>query len=133
VLFLDIDDFKSINDSYGHDVGDALLRIVAARLTRSLRADDLVGRMGGDEFACVVTAGQDREALGGLAGKLIDAVSAPMTIGPIELTVRPSIGIAACPADGATVELLLRRADMAMYRAKRLRCGHSMFERCAEV
>lgn len=133
VLYLDVDDFKSINDRQGHDVGDAVLRIVAARLSRALRADDVVGRLGGDEFACLVAAVQDREALGRLAGKLFDAVRAPMTIGTVELTVSPSIGIAVSPEDGMTAELLLRRADMAMYRAKRLRCGHCFFERCAEA
>lgn len=133
VLFLDIDDFKSINDLQGHDVGDAVLRIVAARLSQALRVDDVVGRLGGDEFACLVAAVNDREALGRLAGKLFDAVRAPITIGSAELMVRPSIGIAVSPDDGMSADLLLRRADMAMYRAKRLRCGHAFFERCAEA
>jgi diguanylate cyclase (GGDEF)-like protein len=133
LLFLDLDGFKSVNDQHGHGAGDALLRIVAARLSRAVRVDDVVGRLGGDEFACLIAGVHDRKALGRVADKLFYAVSAPMTIGTIELTVRPSIGIALYPGDGSTAELLLRRADMAMYRAKRLRCNHAFFERCAEA
>lgn len=133
VLFLDLDGFKPINDAHGHDVGDALLRIVAARLSRAVRADDAVGRLGGDEFACLLANVAGREQLGHLAVKLYDAVAAPLRIGPIELSVRPSIGIAVCPGDGLTASILLKRADSAMYRAKRTQSGHAFFERSADT
>jgi diguanylate cyclase (GGDEF)-like protein len=127
VLYLDLDAFKSINDENGHDVGDDLLRIVAARLTRTLRAEDTIGRLGGDEFACLVAGMPGRDHLLHLARKLFQAVSAPLKIGELRLSVRPSIGIAMCPDDGTTVESLLKHADAAMYRAKRQQVGHAFF------
>jgi diguanylate cyclase (GGDEF)-like protein len=131
VLFLDLDGFKPINDTHGHDTGDKLLQIVAARLARAIRAGDLVSRLGGDEFACLLTGALGRDQLSLLARKLIDAVAAPLTIGTLGLTVRPSIGIALCPTDGASAESLLRNADIAMFRAKRRQGGHAFFDEVA--
>lgn len=128
VLYLDLDGFKPINDSHGHETGDAMLKIVAARLAGAVRVDDMVSRLGGDEFACLLVDPPPREQLAQLARKLFDSVSAPLILGDLRLTVRPSIGIAVCPADGATVEALLRSADVAMYSAKRGRCGHAFFD-----
>jgi diguanylate cyclase (GGDEF)-like protein len=128
VLYLDLDGFKPINDLHGHDAGDELLRIVAARLARSIRAEDMVCRLGGDEFACLLSDPLNRERLGHLACKLFDAVSAPLQLGPLKLTVRPSIGIAVCPTDGATTDALLKCADAAMYRAKRHQSGYAFFD-----
>ena len=128
VLFLDLDDFKPINDRHGHATGDELLRIVAHRLMRSVRAGDMVCRLGGDEFACMLTAPMGREQLGHVACKLFDAVSAPLQIGALQLSVRPSIGIAVCPTDGDTAAALLESADSAMYRAKRQRMGYAFFD-----
>ena len=128
VLYLDLDGFKPINDTHGHAVGDELLRIVASRLARAVRAEDVVSRLGGDEFACLLTNLPGREQLGHLAAKLFDAVAAPVKIGVHEVTVRPSIGIAMCPADGNTAESLLRNADAAMYHAKRERSGYAFFD-----
>jgi diguanylate cyclase (GGDEF)-like protein len=128
VLYLDLDGLKPINDRHGHDAGDDLLRIVAARLARAVRKDDLVCRMGGDEFACLLNEVLNRDQLGHLACKLFHAVSAPLKIGALELTVRPSIGIAVCPKDGATADTLLRSADTAMYRAKRKQLGYAFFD-----
>ncbi len=133
VLYLDLDGFKPVNDTYGHATGDELLRIVAARLTQTLRAEDMVSRLGGDEFACLLKDLPSEEQLRRLACKLFDAVSAPVQIGPLTLTVRPSIGIAMCPADGATAETLLKNADAAMYRAKRQQTGHAFFAECADA
>ena len=133
VLYLDLDKFKPINDVHGHGVGDELLRIIAARLTRALRADDLVSRMGGDEFACVLGGVSSQEQLGLLACKLLDAVSAPLYIGNLSLSVQPSIGIAICPADGASAEVLLKNADAAMYSAKRLKTGYAFFNHSANA
>lgn len=127
LLYLDLDGFKAVNDEHGHDAGDELLRIVAARLARSVRADDMVSRVGGDEFACLLADVPSREQLSHLACKMFDAVSAPMKIGQLKLTVRASIGIAVCPTDGASAEALLKSADNAMYRAKRQNTGYAFF------
>jgi diguanylate cyclase len=129
VLYLDLDGFKPVNDEHGHATGDQMLRIVAARLTRAVRADDMVSRLGGDEFACLLGAlPPGRVQLSRLACKLFDAVSAPFKIGKLKLTVRPSIGIAMCPTDGATADILLKNADAAMYHAKRHHTGYAFFD-----
>ena len=133
LLYMDLDGFKPINDQHGHGVGDRMLRIVATRLTRAIRCGDNVGRMGGDEFACLLGDIENREQLSHLACKLFDAVSAPLQIGKLQLTVRPSIGIAICPIDGGTADTLLKRADAAMYRAKRAQSGYAFFDRHADV
>lgn len=133
VFYLDLDAFKSVNDTHGHAAGDELLRIVAARLARALRAEDLVGRLGGDEFACLIADMPGPPALEQLARKLFDTVAAPLTIGALRVAVRPSIGIAMCPSDADTAEALLQCADAAMYRAKRLQTGHAFFEAWADA
>lgn len=123
VFFLDLDAFKQVNDTHGHAVGDELLAIVAERLTRAVRAHDMVSRLGGDEFACLLVGVPGREQLCRLARKLVDVVSAPVKIGEVQLSVHPSIGIAMCPDDGASADELLHHADQAMYRAKRHQTG----------
>ena len=128
VLYLDLDGFKAINDMHGHDVGDDVLRIIAARLARTVRADDTVGRLGGDEFACLLTHMPSRARLCRLACELFDAVSAPFKLGSLELSVRTSIGVAVFPADGANATALLKSADLAMYRAKRQQTGYAFFD-----
>lgn len=128
VLFVDLDGFKQVNDQHGHEVGDQMLRSVADRLRQSVRAGDMVGRLGGDEFACLLSAPMERGPLAHLARKLFDAVSAPLTIGALELKVRPSIGIALCPENGHTATTLLKRADAAMYTAKRDQSGYAFFD-----
>lgn len=133
VLYLDLDGFKAINDVHGHEVGDDVLRIVATRLSRAVRAEDSVGRLGGDEFACLLSNLPNREQLSHLACKLFDGVSAPMKIGKLELTVRPSIGIAVCPSEGLSATALLNRADAAMAHAKRGRSGYAFFDERADV
>ena len=133
VLYLDLDGFKQVNDTHGHDAGDQLLRIVAARLARAIRAEDMVSRLGGDEFACVLSDLPSREQLCHLAGEMFDAVSAPVKMGELSLSVRPSIGIAICPADGVTTDTLLKNADAAMYFAKRRRTGYAFFDQCADA
>lgn len=128
VIFLDLDGFKPINDTHGHDVGDELLGILALRLRRAVRAQDMMSRLGGDEFACLVTEGFDRAQLARLADKLFATVAAPLTLGSLVLSVRPSIGLALCPDDGHTASSLLQHADRAMYRAKRLQCRHAFYD-----
>jgi diguanylate cyclase len=129
VMYFDLDDFKSVNNTYGHPIGDALLTIVAARLARAMRAEDMVGRLGGDEFACLLLGIPDRDHLARLASKLLDAVSARCRVGNHKIFVHPSIGIAMYPADGATASTLLCHADTAMYAAKREQCGVVFFDR----
>jgi diguanylate cyclase (GGDEF)-like protein len=126
VLFLDLDGFKSINDLHGHFVGDEILSIVAARLDTAVRADDVVSRFGGDEFACLMANVAEQAQLSALADKLFDAVAAPIQLGKLSLSVRPSIGMAMYPTDGATTALLLQRADQAMYQAKRAQSRHAL-------
>jgi diguanylate cyclase (GGDEF)-like protein len=128
VLFLDLDGFKAINEAHGHEIGDAVLRIVAVRLVGGVAAGDLVSRVGGDEFACLFASAPSREQLARVARKLLDLVTSPLKIGPLMLSIRPSIGVALCPADGTSADTLLRRADDAMYRAKRTHTGFAFFD-----
>lgn len=127
-LYIDLDDFKAINDLHGHHIGDQVLQIVAARLVFAVRADDIIGRLGGDEFACLLTSLLSKTQLELLAGKLVAAISAPMQVGTLVLVVHASMGIAIYPRDGETSEALLRSADGAMYSAKRSRTGHAFVE-----
>ena len=131
LLYFDLDNFKPINDSHGHDAGDELLKIVSARLTRAVRFSDMVCRMGGDEFACLLEGTPNRALLNHLACKLLDAVSAPARVGDLTFAVRLSIGIALSPADGAGADALIRSADCAMYRAKRHKTGYAFFDEAA--
>ncbi len=118
MLFIDLDHFKHINDSLGHDIGDELLKQVAERLKVCLRRTDTLARQGGDEFIALVTdIGSEAEA-GFVAEKMISACSSGFEIQGYQLHVTPSIGISMCPDDGTTQVQLMRNADLAMYRAK---------------
>ena len=118
VMFLDLDRFKAINDSLGHEVGDELLREVAHRLRGVVRAADTVGRLGGDEFVVVLHEVADAAAAAHVAEKIVAAFAAPVRVGPHELRASTSVGIALYPDDGDAAHDLVRRADAAMYRAK---------------
>jgi diguanylate cyclase (GGDEF)-like protein len=119
LLFIDIDDFKDVNDSLGHEGGDALLVQLAGRLRASVRSQDLVARLGGDEFAVVVLDNDDGSpATGRVAERIYEALSEPFLIGERSLQVSLSMGVAQRTADTADVTELLRQADSAMYRAK---------------
>ena len=118
LLYLDLDRFKSINDTRGHETGDKLLAAVAARMRAGVRECDLVARMGGDEFA-VVQPHADRAAAGALAERLVAEMSEPFEIDGERLTIGVSIGVAVYPEAGPTPDQLRRDADMALYRAKR--------------
>ncbi|MDB5598790.1 MAG: diguanylate cyclase/phosphodiesterase [Xanthobacteraceae bacterium] len=118
VLCLDLDHFKSVNDTLGHPVGDELLRAVSERLTQCLGGDDVVARLGGDEFAVIQMAIGAPDDAGTLASQLIEVVSRPYDIAGHEVLIGVSIGIAVAPGDGVTADELLRNADLALYRAK---------------
>jgi len=118
VLFLDLDHFKSVNDSLGHPVGDQLLSGVARRFSACLRENDFLARLGGDEFVVLLPHLEHPETAAVVARKLISALQAPMSIEGHELTVSTSIGIAVFPSDGEDVSTLLKHADVAMYCAK---------------
>jgi len=118
VLFLDLDGFKAINDTAGHDVGDRLLAEVATRLQATVRERDTVARLGGDEFAIILEGAKSMSAVGGIARKLLYALAAPVNIDGSELYVTTSIGVSRFGRDGEDVHTLLRKADSAMYRAK---------------
>lgn len=120
LLYLDLDRFKHINDTLGHHVGDALLQAVAQRLRTMLRSSDIIARMGGDEFAVLITAMEDPSDVETLAQKLLTGLGAPYEgLAQETLHTSPSIGIAFFPRDGHDVEVLCRHADAAMYASKK--------------
>lgn len=126
VLFIDLDNFKLINDSMGHAAGDQLLRTVANRLTGCVRGQDTVARLGGDEFTVVLDGIAHADDAAGVAQKIIAAIGEPMEVDGKTLASSVSVGISIYPADAQTAELLIRNADAALYRAKGL--GRNTFE-----
>lgn len=129
VMFMDLDNFKTINDSYGHDVGDLVLQMVAGRLKETTRDDDTFCRHGGDEFLYMMMKIESERDVAIVAEKIIKVVQVPCVIRvrdiDISLIIKPSIGISIYPKDGATSEALLDVADKAMYRAKQNKYGYS--------
>ncbi|MBA3666691.1 MAG: EAL domain-containing protein [Sphingomonas sp.] len=118
ILFLDLDGFKPVNDTFGHPKGDAVLQAVAKRLCEEVGPEGHVGRMGGDEFAIVLTDAQSRQAVEQLADSIIASIAAPYMIDQTEIRIGVSIGCAFGPIDGATVDDLILKADLALYEAK---------------
>lgn len=118
IMFIDLDGFKSINDTLGHSSGDLLLQTVAARLQSTLRNSDIVARMGGDEFVVIIDDLERNDVATILAQKLLDALSQPMDLAGERVAIPGSIGIAIYPDDGADRQALMRAADTAMYNAK---------------
>lgn len=130
ILFLDLDRFKTINDSLGHGVGDELLQLTAARLLGVCRGEDTVARFGGDEFVILMEDCGGNEGAAALAEKILQAFRSPFRVQSYELNVTPSIGISLFPQQGREAEQLLKQADAAMYAAKAAgRNGYRLFAR----
>jgi len=119
LLYVDLDRFKEVNDTFGHEAGDQLLVQVSAGFAAAVRRSDTVARLGGDEFVVMLPDARDQETLREVAEKLMKVAAAPCPFRGRNLEVSASVGIAVFPADGRDVETLLARADAAMYRAKR--------------
>jgi diguanylate cyclase (GGDEF)-like protein/PAS domain S-box-containing protein len=118
VLFLDTDEFKMVNDTLGHPIGDELLKSIARNLQACLGTREFVARLGGDEFAVVTTGIRDKEEVMEVLDRIYDAIRRPHECGNHQLTIDTSIGIALAPADGASCDEILQNADLAMYEAK---------------
>ncbi|MGX7741092.1 putative bifunctional diguanylate cyclase/phosphodiesterase [Rhodopseudomonas parapalustris] len=130
VMCVDLDLFKNVNDSFGHPMGDRLLRCVAERLRQQVGDGDLVARLGGDEFAIVLTSLPTPNEASSFAARLIEILSAPYDMDGLEVVIGASVGIALAPSDGDECEALSRNADMALYRAKAAGGGcHHFFEK----
>tara|TARA_R100000687_G_scaffold54795_1_gene43594 strand:+ start:44250 stop:47225 length:2976 start_codon:yes stop_codon:yes gene_type:complete len=118
LLYFDLDEFKRINDTLGHDAGDELLKEVARRLTSRLREEDTIARLGGDEFAVILSGIKDRQQASTIAANLQQAFHEPVKLGHHDVAISASIGITVAPEDASEEELLLKHADLAMYEAK---------------
>ena len=118
LILLDLDQFKNINDSLGHDAGDALLKIIAERLQRCVRSSDTVARLGGDEFAIILPAIISTLAVSHVSQKILNALKVPIFINETEIRISASLGIALSPEDSLVAEGLIKNADLALYRAK---------------
>lgn len=117
VLFVDLDDFKSINDRFGHGAGDYTLRVVAARLIDAARRGDSIARLGGDEFVMILPGATEPDAAM-IADRVRTAISAPIALGDVVVEMHASVGASTAPDDGTEPQMLLRAADLAMYRIK---------------
>jgi diguanylate cyclase (GGDEF)-like protein len=137
VMFLDIDNFKSINDTYGHQAGDAVLQTVALRLGTATRNEDTVSRYGGDEFLYLLTPLHEQKHIARIAAKILKAVRAPcgISVGDVivNLCIEASIGISVFPKDGDTAAGLIARADEAMYGAKEHKSGFAFAQEKAAL
>lgn len=118
LILIDLDRFKSVNDTLGHPVGDELLRKVAGRLRTTIRQTEMLARLGGDEFAAWIPASSDSDVLARLAGRIIDLLGRPFLIDGMQVHIGASLGIAVAPQDGTTYEALMKSADLALYSAK---------------
>lgn len=126
LLFLDLDGFKQINDTHGHDMGDLLLQAVAERLTRCLRSSDTVSRLGGDEFTVILPAIPSASDVARVASKILSTITQPFALKGETINITISIGISIFPLNGDDIDILIKNADAAMYRAKEL--GKNKYE-----
>jgi diguanylate cyclase (GGDEF)-like protein len=129
VMFVDLDDFKMINDTYGHQAGDAVLQTIAMRLAHNARNDDTVSRYGGDEFLYLLAPLHDQKHIAMIAAKILKAIQAPCDVRVGDVIVNPclgaSIGISVFPQDGDSAAALIKCADLAMYGAKESKSGYA--------
>jgi diguanylate cyclase (GGDEF)-like protein len=125
VMFMDLNGFKSINDTYGHDVGDSVLQTISQRLKENTRDDDTVSRHGGDEFLYLLLEVRDERDITLIAQNILKVIQAPCDVGGRDLIISASIGISIFPKDGTTADQLVKRADQAMYHAKQARSGYA--------
>ena len=129
VMFIDLNQFKSVNDTYGHAAGDAVLRRVARCLKENTRADDTVSRFGGDEFLYLLTQFVDDTSVAMIAKKILLSIESPLDPGETDqvlvANISASIGISIYPCDGTTADVLIKIADAAMYRAKQQKLGYA--------
>jgi diguanylate cyclase (GGDEF)-like protein/PAS domain S-box-containing protein len=126
VMFIDLDGFKNVNDSFGHEAGDKILKMVAQRLLKTVRKADTVARIGGDEFLVIQTEVNDKEAAAHVANKIVQQLAVPFDLEGNEILIGASIGIAMYPAHGDNSRDLIKRADNAMYLTKTFgKCGYS--------
>jgi diguanylate cyclase (GGDEF)-like protein len=126
LLYLDLDNFKSVNDRFGHKAGDEVLQQVSARLQGCLRSADLLCRIGGDEFVLLLHDADVGEAIK-ICGRIILALESPLTFGSHSVQLKASIGGAIFPKDGADLETLLEKADKSMYAAKAKKTGFTFY------
>ena len=118
LMFIDLDKFKNINDTYGHDIGDKVLIAVAKRLQDFVRGEDIVSRWGGDEFICVLLDIKREDEVINLAKKMVTRIADDCEFDGTIVSIRATIGIAICPRDGETADILFKQVDRAMYQAK---------------
>ena len=129
VMFVDLDRFKLVNDTLGHIKGDELLQMVALRLKERLREGDTLARLGGDEFTLILPDLRDKKDAAMIADQIVHSISQPFYLDGTEVHVSASVGIAVCPADGETVDDLIRHADIAMYKVKGTgKNGHRFYD-----
>ncbi len=117
-MFLDLDNFKAVNDKFGHENGDVLLQIVAERLRNCFRQSDTIARLSGDEFAFLLENVESRVQAASVAAKIQQVISEPFIIDGALINISASVGVSLYPGDGQDADLLLRRADEAMYVVK---------------
>jgi diguanylate cyclase (GGDEF)-like protein/PAS domain S-box-containing protein len=127
VLFIDLDNFKTVNDTLGHDWGDLLLRSIPARLAQCLRGEDVVCRLGGDEFTVIMEGFQSGEEVSGACKRLVSALAKPFAIKGRDISTNACIGVSIYPDHGTDVATLLKNADLAMYKAKAVSKGSFQF------
>jgi diguanylate cyclase (GGDEF)-like protein len=129
VMFIDLDGFKEVNDKYGHDVGDAVLQVMATRLQEHTRSEDTASRHGGDEFLYLLAEPGNHQSIVSIAERMIRLIQEPCHVSShgteVSVSLDASIGISISPKDGITVDKLVKSADSAMYRAKRRKSGYS--------